>query len=56
MLALPAVAGSVIIYFGLNTVSGPNGILALEDAKARLELAKATLVELTDDRQQLARV
>jgi cell division protein FtsB len=55
VLALPAVAVSVVIYFGLFGIFGPNGILAFEDASARLELAKANLLQIVDQRQQLAR-
>ena len=54
VLALPAVAISVVTYFGLFGTFGPNGILALEDTQARLELAKANLSQIDDQRQQLA--
>ena len=54
VLALPAVAISVVIYFGLFGIFGPNGILALEDTQARLEMAKANLSQIGDQRRQLA--
>lgn len=54
VLALPVAAVSVVIYFGLNGIFGPNGILVLEDTKARLELADAQLLQMTGERQQLA--
>ena len=55
VLTLPAVAISVVTYFGLFGIFGPNGILALEDTQARLELAEANLSQIGDQRQRLAR-
>ena len=54
VLTLPAVAISVVTYFGLFGIFGPNGILALEDTQARLELAEANLSQIGDQRRQLA--
>jgi cell division protein FtsB len=55
VLAFPVVAVSVSIYFDLNTISGPNGILAFENAKARLEFANANLVQISDKQRRFAR-
>jgi cell division protein FtsB len=55
LLTLPAASVSIVIYFGLFGIFGPNGILALEDASARLELAKASLLQIVDQRQRLTR-
>jgi cell division protein FtsB len=55
VLALPAVAVSVVIYFGINGVFGPNGIMAFETTNARLALAETELLQMEDYRQQLSR-
>ena len=54
LLAVPAVTVSAVIYFGLFGIFGPRGIVALEDTRARLDLAEVTLQQIADERRRLA--
>jgi cell division protein FtsB len=52
-LILPAVSIAVIAYFGSYAIWGERGLLALEDAQARLGIRQEQLAQIEADRSRL---
>jgi cell division protein FtsB len=53
-LVLPALAVAVVSYFGSYAIWGERGLLALEDAQARLGVREAQLAQVEGERTRLA--
>ena len=53
-LILPSVTLVVVVYFGSYAVWGERGLLALEDTKAQLGIAKTQLAGVEAERARLA--
>ena len=54
-LVLPALTVAVVSYFGSYAIWGERGLLALEDAQARLGVREEQLAQVQGDRARLAR-
>jgi cell division protein FtsB len=54
ILVLPAITIAVVTYFAGYGLFGSQGILALADANARLELAQSQLHQFANERLRLA--
>jgi cell division protein FtsB len=52
-LVWPAIAGAAIAYFGYHLVLGPRGLLALEDARAKLGIRQEQLAQASAARERL---
>ena len=53
LMVLPAITIAVVSYFGGHAIWGERGILALEDAQAKLALQQQELARLNHDRARL---
>jgi|SRR5579864_6334033 len=54
-LVIPALTVAVVSYFGSYAIWGERGLLALEDAQARLGVREEQLAQVQGDRARLAR-
>lgn len=45
---------TIVVYFGLFGIFGPQGVIALADTKARLGVAEARLLQIEGQRDKLA--
>jgi cell division protein FtsB len=54
-LVFPAIAISVVAYFGYNFIYGPRGYHAYNDVKATLALHRTQLAAAQDERKRLER-
>ena len=53
-LVLPAITFGVVAYFGSYAIWGERGVLALEDAKAKLAMQQEQLAQVQGQRDRLA--
>jgi len=52
-LVIPAIAAAFVCYFGYYTIFGPRGLLALNDANARLAVKQEQLASVHAERMRL---